>query len=158
MNTGALRSVPFLLGAAVSAWTWLAPVAPVAEHAVEPIGVASSSLHLELDSAAPSPGSEVRELRQVELWFTLSPQEGSVRVRVMDSQAEPLAQEPLVEDDENDKRFVLPLESPAPPGEYVVTWRAMAADGHVATGDFAVTVLLVGASQGIGVGGLEEWP
>ena len=98
-------------------------------------------LHLRLDSAAPSPDSEVSELEEIELWFSQAPQKGSVRVRLIDADGELASDGDVLVDERNPMHFTASLAEPAGEGEYRVAWRAMAADGHIVTGEFGIVVL-----------------
>lgn len=97
-------------------------------------------VHLQLDSAAPAPGSEVELLEGVELWFSEAPMDGSVRVRLVDAENRAAASETTVDPDD-DQHFTMKLADPATPGEYRIFWRAMARDSHVVTGDFGLSVV-----------------
>ncbi|MCE2454767.1 MAG: copper resistance protein CopC [Gemmatimonadetes bacterium] len=101
---------------------------------------ASAELHLRLDSAAPSPGSEVESLERVRLWFSQAPQEGSVRVRLTAAAGE-VERATVNVNPEDDTDFLASLEAPASPGVHTVAWRAIADDNHVVSGDFTVTVV-----------------
>jgi methionine-rich copper-binding protein CopC len=72
--------------------------------------------------------------------FTEAPQAGSTAIRLVDASGTLLATGEAVQSAQDPTVFTSSLDRTLPAGAYSVAWRAMAADGHVLTEDFAFTV------------------
>ncbi len=102
---------------------------------------AASSLHFELRRSSPAadtvlPSSPPR----IQLWFSQEPQTEGARIRLVDSAGEQveLGATAPVPDTATSLRASVPTSLAA--GGYTVHWRAMAADGHVVTGEIPFSV------------------
>lgn len=111
----------------------------------------ADGLHFELDRSSPEADSTVPSPGAIVLWFTQVPQDDATSVRLIDAAGEPVETGELVQDPEDRSVFVLPVGTPLAPGSYTVTWRSMAADGHVVRGDFGFTVDAA-SDAGVGTG------
>jgi methionine-rich copper-binding protein CopC len=76
----------------------------------------------------------------IRLWFSQVPQMGGARIRVIDPEGEPVRMGPVEQDDEDPKLVHASIEGSFAAGQSKVVWRAMAADGHVVTGEFTFTI------------------
>lgn len=103
-----------------------------------------AAAHTDLDSTTPSNGGTVDSLDAVTLRFA-SPvlaDFGSVLLTTEGDQPVPLSEPTVV-----DETMTATLAGPPPgPGLYIVTYRAVAADGHPITGSFAFTLEQAGAT------------
>jgi hypothetical protein len=97
--------------------------------------------HFELARSLPAADSEAPRPTAVVLWFTQRPQDDATTVRVVGEGGEPVAAAALVQDPVDPTVFVLPIPDGLDAGSYTVSWRSMAADGHVVRGDFAFTAV-----------------
>jgi methionine-rich copper-binding protein CopC len=72
--------------------------------------------------------------------FTEAPQAGSTAIRLVDANGALLATGEAAQSAQDPTIFTSALTQTLAAGTYSVAWRAMAADGHVLTEDFAFTV------------------
>jgi methionine-rich copper-binding protein CopC len=100
-----------------------------------------TEIHLALERSAPAAGAEVHMVHEIGLWFTQSPQENSVSVRLIDAGGSAVDTGEAARDQDDPKSFRMEIPGHLAPGEYTVAWRAMGDDGHVVRGDFAFTVM-----------------
>jgi len=96
--------------------------------------------HAFLDHAEPRVGSQVKPPpRTVQLWFTQGLAAAFCQVTVAGPPgfggAGPARPAPG-----DNRRLIVDLRPPLPPGVYRVRWRALSADTHVTEGEFAFTV------------------
>ena len=103
---------------------------------------ATSFEHFDLDRSFPEADTQVQadSVAAIDLWFTQVPQDEATRVRLIDGADELVPTGALVQSEEDQKAFSLPLEGSLAPGDYKVTWRSMAADGHAVSGDFTFQI------------------
>lgn len=116
-----------LLGATVALST--PPEAPSAER------------HFELRRSIPAADTVMpASPERIQLWFSQEPNPTGARIGLLDAggDAIEIGSAGLVPDTATSLRAEL-LE-PLAAGRYTVTWRAMAADGHVVTGEIPFTV------------------
>jgi methionine-rich copper-binding protein CopC len=105
-----------------------------------PMPVAGPLPHLGLARSAPADSATVEALSEIRLWFTEAPQEGTVSVRLLDAGEELRPTETPVADPEDGTAFSVALPDGLARGAYVVSWRAMGADGHVVRGQLVFSV------------------
>jgi len=98
-----------------------------------------TEVHFELKTSAPLADSTVAPTREVRLWFTQEPQDGTTQIRVMKGDVQ-VPMTAAQEDAEDATSYYVSIERPLSPGAYRVMWRSMAADGHVVSGDFGFSV------------------
>jgi copper transport protein len=97
-----------------------------------------ASAHLALRRSEPANGARLaRSPAAVTLWFTERPQLGFTRVSLSSPEGEIVLRE-LSADTGHAVRAALPR--PLSPGEYLVSWQAASADGHVIRGEFRFAV------------------
>ena len=65
---------------------------------------------------------------------------GGARIRVIDPRGEPVRMAPVEQDREDPKLVHAAIQGLVAAGPSKVVWRAMAADGHVVTGEFTFTI------------------
>jgi methionine-rich copper-binding protein CopC len=99
-----------------------------------------AELHFGLSRSAPEAESQVAELREIRLWFTQVPQEGSVSVRLVDASGNAVETGELQSDPTDGKIVFVGLDATPPSGAYTVAWRGIGDDGHVVRGEFPFTV------------------
>ena len=102
---------------------------------------ASTARHLALESSIPEADARVGAgIGEVRLFFTQSPQASGTSIRVADGGEQLMeATEALADADDPSEVFVR-LRGPLRPGSYTVYWRALAQDGHAASGSFEFSV------------------
>lgn len=104
--------------------------------------VASSSLeHFELRRSAPAADTVLAASpERIQLWFSQEPRAEGARIRLVDGAGEQieLGATAPVPDTATSLRASVPTTLTA--GAYTIHWRAMAADGHVVTGEIPFTV------------------
>jgi methionine-rich copper-binding protein CopC len=102
-----------------------------------------ASAHTKLASSEPPAAASIRgPLAEIVLIF-----EGEVRltaVTLADAGGNEKALGTLPEDIA--ERFAINIEEPLPPGEYMLTWRAVGADTHVISGEIPFAVVSEPAS------------
>lgn len=101
---------------------------------------AEPSLHLQLDRSAPGADATVASPSEIRLWFSQVPQAGATSARLIHDGGPVEAMGELKADPDDATVFAAPVAGALTPGLYTVSWRAMAADGHVVRGDFDFTV------------------
>lgn len=98
------------------------------------------AFHLQLNRSTPAADSVVAPPSEIRLWFSQVPQAPATSLRVVRN-GEPLAAVGALTVDPNDgKIFAAPVDGTLADGAYSVSWRTMAADGHVVRGEFTFTV------------------
>lgn len=128
-----MRTLPPLSLALACALVLLAGfprTAPAAAHA----------LHLELTRSQPAADAAVSSPAEIRLWFSQVPQASATSLRLIRDGSPVAAVGDLAADPEDGKVFAAPVEGTLPAGAYTVSWRTMAADGHVVRGEFTFTV------------------
>jgi copper transport protein len=119
-------------------------VAAISTHRVNSTlgeGDAPAARHFQLARSLPAADSEASGPTAVVLWFTQRPQDDATTVRILDEGGEPVPAGALVHDPVDPTVFLLPVPDGLDEGDYTVTWRSMAADGHVVRGEFTFTVV-----------------
>lgn len=101
---------------------------------------AAPALHLRLDRSAPEADTTVASPAEIRLWFSQVPQAGATSARLVFRGAPVEALGELEVDEDDGSVFAAPVREVLAPGVYTVSWRTMAADGHVVRGDFDFTV------------------
>ena len=119
---------------------WLAGLVAVAAAAVPFEQTATLEEHFGLKSSVPADEAVVEPPTEVRLWFTQVPQRNTTAIRLTNGGGEAVETGEVVQDAEDATSYSVALASPLAPGAYSVAWRGMAADGHVARGDFSFTV------------------
>jgi methionine-rich copper-binding protein CopC len=99
-----------------------------------------AALHFGLSRSEPEGGSSVPSPSEVKLWFTEQPQDGSISIRVIEAADAGVHVMDPVQDDDDPRAFSVALHGSLPAGVYTVSWRGMAADGHVVRDTFEFTV------------------
>ena len=97
-------------------------------------------VHLQLDRSAPAADTTVESPPEIRLWFSQVPQAAATSLRLIRNGAPVDGVGALQPDDGDASVFAAPVEGPLDDGAYMVSWRTMAADGHVVRGDFSFTV------------------
>jgi methionine-rich copper-binding protein CopC len=121
--------------AVLAAATALAMVAPPPASTADDLAA-----HLQLDRSAPEADTTVESPAEIRLWFSHVPQASATSMRLIRNGA-PVEGVGALQPDEGDESvFAAPVEGPLEDGAYTVSWRTMAADGHVVRGDFSFTV------------------
>lgn len=100
----------------------------------------STDLHFDLAKSVPAADSTVAPPQTVQLWFTEVPQEGSVSIRVIGADGEPIHTSEVTQASGEPTSFSVDLHHTLTAGRYSVAWRGMGSDGHVVRDDFAFTV------------------
>lgn len=101
---------------------------------------AAPGLHLQLNRSFPAADTTLASPSELRLWFSQAPQAQATQARLI-RDGEPVgALGALEQDPADEKVFAAPVSGTLPDGSYTVSWRTMAADGHVVRGDFAFTV------------------
>ena len=118
-----------LIGAALAASLTLATAVP-----------GTTAVHFGLSKSSPEADSSVPAPSEVRLWFTEAPQEGTVRVRILEAEDAGVHVEDAAQDAEDPKSFVVAMHGTLAPGAYTVSWRGMGADGHVVRDTFQFSV------------------
>jgi methionine-rich copper-binding protein CopC len=111
-----------------------ASTSPTAESATPP------EFHFGLASSSPAAGSSVGSPSALRLTFTEVPAEGTVSIRVLESEGAGVHVMDAVQDTEDARSFVAAVHGVFPAGTYTVSWRGMGADGHVVRDSFQFTV------------------
>jgi len=120
----------------------LVPAAAFILLAFAPPGAPASvpAFHLQLDRSYPAADTTLPSPTEIRLWFSQVPQATATSLRLIRN-GEPVAAVGDLQADASDgKVFAAPLRDTLPAGSYTVSWRTMAADGHVVRGDFDFTV------------------
>ncbi|MDH5589291.1 MAG: copper resistance protein CopC [Gemmatimonadota bacterium] len=107
---------------------------------VGPVLLAATPFHFGLARSVPADEATVHEVLEVKLWFTQSPSEGTVSIRLIDAAGEAVATSEPTRDPEDDKAVSIAPSAPLEPGNYTIAWRGMGDDGHSVRGDFGFTV------------------
>lgn len=120
---------------------------PMALSAVLLLGTAPSSpapaasgVHLQLDRSHPAADTTLVSPAEIRLWFSQVPQASATTVRLLRGDEPVAALGDLRQDPDDGKIFAAPVRGTLPAGQYLVSWRTMAADGHVVRGDFTFDV------------------
>lgn len=100
---------------------------------------ASEGLHFRLVRSAPEADAEVAAVEEVRLWFSEGAQAGATSIRVLDASGTAVAASDVVSSEDRTEHAVA-LENSLAVGAYSVSWRSMAADGHVVRGSYGFTV------------------
>jgi len=101
---------------------------------------ATPALHLSLQRSAPAAASSGAAPTEIRLWFSQRPQRGSTSITLTGRGGTRVPLGEVRSEGEGDRVFAAPVREPLTPGTYRVSWRTMAADGHVIRGDFSFTV------------------
>lgn len=101
---------------------------------------AEPAVHLQLDRSHPAPDTTLASPAEIRLWFSQVPQASATSLRLIRDGSPVAAVGDLAADPEDGKVFAAPVEETLPAGAYTVSWRTMAADGHVVRGEFTFTV------------------
>jgi len=97
--------------------------------------------HLTLDHALPGPDSVMSaQVTEVRLFFSEPPQMRATSVRITDGGRGLIATSPPSAYEGDQRQVYVRLDTPLPPGGYVVQWRVMAQDGHIQRGDYTFRV------------------
>lgn len=97
------------------------------------------ALHFALSGSAPAAEATVAPPEELRLWFTQTPQDNSVFVRLMAGDAV-VETGPATPDSDDDKVYRVAIGRTVEEGGYTIVWRGMAADGHVVRGEIPFTV------------------
>ena len=97
-------------------------------------------VHFGLRSSTPEAGATVPAPEEIQLVFTEVPQDGSVRIRVLEAEDAGVHVMPAVPDPVNAQSFSIVLHGALAPATYTVSWRGMSRDGHVVRDTFEFTV------------------
>jgi methionine-rich copper-binding protein CopC len=98
------------------------------------------AVHLQLDRSAPAADTTVASPSEIRLWFSQVPQASATSLRLIRNGAPVDGVGELQPDAGDASVFAAPVERALQEGAYTVSWRTMAADGHVVRGDFSFTV------------------
>ena len=101
---------------------------------------AASGVHLQLDRSQPAADTTLASPSEVRLWFSQVPQASATSLRLVRDGEPVAALGDIAQDPDDGKVFAAPIRGTLPPGPYMVSWRTMAADGHVVRGEFTFTV------------------
>lgn len=101
---------------------------------------ATPGVHLQLDRSHPAADTTLAAPGEIRLWFSQVPQASATTVRLIRDGEPVSALGELAQDAGDGKVFAAPIRGTLPAGPYLVSWRTMAADGHVVRGDFTFTV------------------
>lgn len=102
------------------------------------------ALHFELARSVPAAGSMVHGApAELRLWFTATPQDGTTAVRITDSGGKTVPTGAVSVDPEDAASFQTSFSGALAAGRYTVAWRAMGPDGHVVTGEFEFSVMIM---------------
>lgn len=98
------------------------------------------AFHLQLDRSSPAADTTLASPPEIRLWFSQVPQASATSLRLIQN-GEPVEGVGELKADASDgKVFAAPIQGTLQDGSYTVSWRTMAADGHVVRGEFAFTV------------------
>lgn len=122
------RAAAAFLAVAALAWT-RPPEAP-----------ADAGRHLQLDRSHPAADTTVASPSEIRLWFSQVPQAEATSLRLIRDGSPVSTVGELKPDAADASIFAAPVQGTLADGSYTVSWRTMAADGHVVRGDFAFTV------------------
>lgn len=104
------------------------------------VAPATSGVHLQLDRSHPAADTTLASPGEVRLWFSQVPQTSATSVRLIRDGEPVAALGELQADPDDGKVFSAPIRGTLGDGAYLVSWRTMAADGHVVRGDFSFNV------------------
>lgn len=121
MNVATRIPLLMVLALSVSAATW-------------------SVRHFGLAKSIPAADSSIESPAQLQLWFTQAPQEGSVTIRLIDSNGDLVETGDPVRNAEDGKLMEVEVGRTLPGGAYTVAWRGIGDDGHVVRDDFGFRV------------------
>lgn len=96
--------------------------------------------HFALESSTPEAGETVSAPDQIVLTFTQEPQEGTVRIRLIEADEAGVHVMDAVEVEGDPLSFSIVIHGTLPPETYTVSWRGIGQDGHVVRDDFEFTV------------------
>ena len=97
------------------------------------------ALHFSLSKSEPAADATVPPPEELRLWFTQAAQDNSMSVRLMAGDAV-VETGPAIPDSEDATVYSVAVGRTLEKGGYSITWRAMAADGHVVRGEIPFTV------------------
>ncbi|MDE0074870.1 MAG: copper resistance protein CopC [Gammaproteobacteria bacterium] len=97
------------------------------------------AVHFALSKSEPAAEATVSPPEALRLWFTQAPQDNSMLIRLMTGDAM-VETGPPIPDSEDDKVYSAAVGRTLEEGGYMISWRAMAADGHVVRGQIPFTV------------------
>jgi methionine-rich copper-binding protein CopC len=102
--------------------------------------MASAVPHFALQASDPEADATVSDVREVRLWFSQVPQEGSALIRLVGPSGDLIETGELQSDPHDGRVVFVTLETPLGNGDYTVRWRGIGDDGHVVRGEFGFTV------------------
>lgn len=107
---------------------------------------ASTVRHLRLLRSEPSADTTLTAApRELRLWFSQRPEIALTSARLArGNHQSSVGKAALRDTDREGVLVVMPIQDALTNGRYKVSWRAMASDGHVVTGEFNFTVAAVG--------------
>ena len=101
---------------------------------------ARPAFHLHLVKSAPAANATVAASPDsIRLWFSQRPELAVTTVKVTGAGSAAVALAPLATGDS--AVVIAPVKAAMAPGNYTVTWRTMAKDGHAIRGTFSFRVL-----------------
>jgi copper transport protein len=107
--------------------------------------------HAHLKRSEPAAGSRITSSPQwIRLWFTERPELSMTAVSIKDASGNVFALASPEVDRSDPLLILVPVAQPLPAGQYTVTWRTAASDGHPSRGTFGFVVLTDAAVSGIG--------
>jgi methionine-rich copper-binding protein CopC len=125
------------------------PFPLIAGPEVSPVPAEGEAVrHLRLLRSEPAKDSTVTESpRELRLWFSQRPEIAMTTARISrGNHSVAVGRAAIRPWDGEGVLVVVPIQSRLENGRHVVTWRTMAPDGHVITGEFAFTVAVRGAT------------
>lgn len=99
------------------------------------------ALHFALSRSVPEKDTSVGPPDELRLWFTQEPQDNSLSIRLMAGE-EPVETGPAVQDSDDGRVFSVAIDTALGAGDYVIAWRGLGQDGHVARGEIPFSVVL----------------
>ena len=100
----------------------------------------TAEYHFGLSKSAPEADASVPSPEEVRLWFTESPEDNSIAIRVINTAGDAMETGDATQDADDGKVFSVSIASALAAGTYTVAWRGIGDDGHVARGDFEFLV------------------
>ena len=102
---------------------------------------AGSGMHLRLVRAEPAADSTVTVApTEIRLFFSEAPQIRVTTVKLLDATSQEVTIGTAKADERDGKIVMAPITGTVAPGTWTVSWRTMARDGHVVSGDFRFTL------------------
>lgn len=120
--------------------TRLALLAIVLVTAIGAVAPAHNASHFALDTSTPEAGATVEAPSEIVLTFTQEPQQGTVRINLVEADEAGVHVMPAVQDTEDPKTFSIVVHGTLPPDTYTISWRGMGEDGHVIRDTFEFSV------------------